>query len=885
MTGRAQRSGWKRWAWTTTLIALLVPAPAAAQVTTTPDTPTVRCAKASPGQLRITGIEVTQGAQTIAGGSSTLPAINTATRKATYAGVRLVKHASTVVRVFADVNGSGCLPNVGATLTVKAKGQAPVILWSDEVLKDLRSGPAGVSLHERGDSSAGYTFELPGSFVEGDITLQADLVPNAVDPACPHCPASATMKLPKFVNTGTLKFSAAEMLNLPSESGGLAIKPDETFASAENMMPLGDGDLHFNRHHYAFRVDSTRIANAATIGDLYDNCLLAEIFIDAFGGTFSCSDPPGLNDQVDAALAQLKETSQYQAQASCRATKPLVQCDDITIGVNDSWHGGIAGPGLPLFTGTQPADVVRSDGPQDAAHEVGHSIGRMHASGGCGASNPEAWPPDEEGRLDSVGLNRQAGSGAAYGGPYRAITSGQDSLIGRPSDPAAAFYNPKLWYDVMSYCTPGAGARETGPDQAYWISAKGWDEEVTSLASFPRAQARAATPIGKVEPGLHVSGWMNAGGHFFVSAVRPGSFAVVGAPTGVAAVVHAKNGAVLAQAPLLVTETHVDNSASPTSAVTFVEGQVPLAGVAANGGLVPPAVGDLRIQRDDGTLLSGRKRSANPPTVTLTSPAAKANVGAGAPLDVRWTSADPDGDPLTAAVVISSDAGKSFRPLYAGPDHGAVSVPRDELTGSDHAIVRVRVSDSFDQARALSGEITVAGHAPDVSITRPLDGTRIVHGTALAVAGIAADDRDVALGGRSLRWLVDGKPTGATGPRVALRRMRPGTHRIRLDADDHTGRTGSDEIKVVVRRAAPVLQLTGVPARLRRGARVLTLKLAANVPARVHIGGTGITAQTIAAGPRPRTVHVAVTSHSALRLLFTARADGRRSRMTAGVLR
>jgi hypothetical protein len=868
-----------------TLSALLAAAPAAAQITTTPSTPAVSCAKASSRQLRITGVEVTQGAQTIAGGFSTLPTVNTATRKATYAGVQLVKHASTVVRVFADINGSGCLRNVGATLTVKAKGRSPFILWSDELLHDLKSGPAGVSLHERGDSGAGYTFELPGSFVEGDITLQADLVPNAIDPACPHCSASATMKLPKFVNTGTLKFRAAQMLNLPSESGGLAIKPNIAFASTENMIPLGDGDLHFNRHHYAFRIDSTRIANAATIGDLYDNCLLAEIFIDAFGGTFSCSDPPGLNDQVTAALAQLKETSLYQAQASCRATMPLVQCDDITIGVDDSWHGGIAGPGQPLFTGTQPADVVRSDGPQDAAHEVGHSIGRMHAGGACGAANPEAWPPDEEGRLNSVGLDRQAGSGAVYGGPHRAITSGQDSLIGTPSDPAAAFYNPKLWYDVMSYCTPGAGARETGPDQAYWISAKGWDEEVTSLASFPRAQARATAPIGKVEPGLHVSGWMNAGGHFFVSSVRPGSFAVVGAPTGIAAVVHARNGAELAQAPLLVTETHVDDTESPSSAITFVEGQIPLAGVAATGGLVPPAVGDLRIQRDDGTLLSGRKRSANPPTVTLTSPAAKANVGAGAPLDVRWTSADPDGDPLTAAVDISSDAGKSFRPLYAGPDHGAVTIPGDELTGSDHAIVRVRVSDSFDQARALSGQVTVAGHAPDVSITRPLDGARIVHGTALAVAGIAADDRDVALGGRSLRWLVDGRPIAATGPRMVLRRLRPGTHRIRLDADDRSGRTGSDEIKVVVTRATPVLRVLGLPGRLSRGAHALTLTLAANVAARVHIGGTGITAQTIAAGPRPRTVHVAVTSHSALRLVFTARADGRRSRTTAIVLR
>src|SRR4051812_24939918 len=65
--------------------------------------------------IRATGLEVTQGVQ-----ASTLPADG-----AKYAGVPLVAHRTTVVRLYADVNGNGSAGLVSASLPGPRGGPPP----------------------------------------------------------------------------------------------------------------------------------------------------------------------------------------------------------------------------------------------------------------------------------------------------------------------------------------------------------------------------------------------------------------------------------------------------------------------------------------------------------------------------------------------------------------------------------------------------------------------------------------------------------------------------------------------------------------------------------------------------------------------------------------
>src|SRR3954453_5248348 len=127
--------------------ALLFPPVAGAQLQ-------VCCAKPQLlPDIRATGLEVTQGVQ-----SSTLPADGKQ-----YDGVPLVSHRTTVVRLYAGVNGNGSAHLVSATLA-GTRGGRPLPgspLSSDEVFKTLDPGGPKATPSQRGDSARGFTFTLP----------------------------------------------------------------------------------------------------------------------------------------------------------------------------------------------------------------------------------------------------------------------------------------------------------------------------------------------------------------------------------------------------------------------------------------------------------------------------------------------------------------------------------------------------------------------------------------------------------------------------------------------------------------------------------------------------------------------------------------------------
>ena len=99
--------------------------------------------------------------------------------------------------------------------------------------------------------------------------------------------------------------------------------------------------------------------------------------------------------------------------------------------------------------------AVASRPATSVAHEIQHALGRPHASSGC-VTDPrqagEAWPPDNLGFLQGIGLVSTPGSGGGRG-PYKII-----ARSGAPGGPGEV-------YDLMGYC-----AAETQTT----ISPKGW---------------------------------------------------------------------------------------------------------------------------------------------------------------------------------------------------------------------------------------------------------------------------------------------------------------------------------------------------------------------------------------------------------------------------
>src|SRR5262249_10615175 len=155
--------------------------------------------------------------------------------------------------------------------------------------------------------------------------------------------------------------------------------------------------------------------------------------------------------------------------------------------------------------------------------------------------------------------------------------------------------------------------------------------------------------------------------------------------------------------------------------VTLVSGHVALPAVQT--GAIPPAVASVQVLMN-GVVVGEHTRSANAPTVTLdkasATPSIAANAtAAAAPLTVAWPSADAAGDKLTATVEVSSNGGRTWDVAFGGPDHRSAQIPASAFSRTKAARVRVRVSDGFDQAVAVSATFTAPGVGPDVSIVEP----------------------------------------------------------------------------------------------------------------------------------------------------------------------
>ena len=254
-------------------------------------------------------------------------------------------------------------------------------------------------------------------------------------------------------------------------------------------------------------------------------------------------------------------------------------------------------------------------------------------------------------------------------------------------------------------------------------------------------------------------------------------------------------------------------------------------------------------------------------------------MGDRATVAVRWRASDADGDPLDATLDLSTDGGRTFHNVWAGPSGDGVARVRTELLSATGAArLRLGVSDGFRETTTTSARFTVVGRRPQVQILEPVPNQRGDAGGAVRLRGAAVDDHGRQLAGRRLRWLA-GRTVLGRGTTVSAA-LPAGARSVRLEATDAAGRTGSASVALRVRATTPFFVRLSAP-RVARTARTAVLVVSATQPSTLDRRG-----RHHRVGPKARRitgVHRGVKQPVRLRL--TLAAGGRRSVPTVVVNR
>lgn len=752
--------------------------------------------------LRVTGIEPTQGVQApiFATGSGTL---------FRYAGVPLQQRGRTIVRVYANTPRGG-QPVTGVVARLHgfdAAGQplpgSP--LFPDGGSRTVQPGTNPAPTHaERSTATSAWTYTLPLGWTTAlsGIRLRADLaIPpgNVAFRECDGCTANDTFTLTDVVHTPTCCVVAASAV-ITAAGGTLPRAIDQIMAPGLNITPL-------------------------------------QIDLKPYGTTIDLSDAVERNDaglpviNRDRSVARLLEFNQRDGGG------------EIVLGIlSPEFSDGYGGYPYGIF------DDLRDRPFTSSAHELGHALGRPHASPSCGGDG-ESWPPDQVGLLRGFGLDRTAAS------PYRVFATPPELDATPPTG-----RDERAFYDLMSYCSFESNA---------WISVKGWTDTINLWrggAFRGGTLQRSQAPAGR----LQVNATVDPAGGVQIRSVRP----LTPKPQpGLSAspyrlVVRNAAGAVLSDTPMLRRTLITDRGGA---APTALEGAAP----------VDPAAAAAVEITSGGAVVARRIRSANAPRARFLSPRGGTLVGRSRRLSIRWQAADADRDALDATVEWSARGGRpgTWRSIFLGPSGGTTAVPSEYFAGTAEAVLRLRVSDGFNETVVLSPRFRTIHRRPTVRIQSPRAGARIRRDAGVVLFAGARDEARNALPARRIVW-YDGRRRIARGTGVAVRGLRPGSHLLRAVATDAGGRSGVATVRATVVAVAPTFTVVGRPLRISPRARAVRLRLASSLPARLVVrGGARVVRTRLGRGTRNVVVRVRPRA-GVLRLRLELRADGQTRRST-----
>jgi hypothetical protein len=789
---------------------------------------------------RVTSLQITQGAQ-----STFLPSRNAVLASAPTAysdipeAAKLRGGGPTIVRVYANVafGPTGGVPNVPAVLygaTYDRFGAAHALPGSPILPTSrpsrLSLGPATADPADVFSETNAYTFTLPPNWTHGQLAVGASLLPSE-GATTPSVFASQTIvqppKLTPCVTPECIENDSMGLSHIPFlEAPTVTVRPVQMTVDGKPALPDPTSVFSLLRavnplptriEPYAATIDITDVSDAFT------RCTAGAANSDEYNACSNTANEAGSSRLDDWVCDNGAPSFGWDIGVNTGVARGLTNHYDICWSSFSSYANAVVEINRPLTS---------------IGHEFFHLLGRPHASKSCGGNDNgqtgEAWPPDEQGYLQSVGLDPVLGSGIR-GGPY--------ALVGKP---------PGLWFDFMSYCANTADANPFRTGNS-WISVRNWNAAFEEHRYHRSAAPRRLRATGPRAPSLHVSGFAHADGTVAILSVAP-----VNAPgqpaseSGYHLVGSNAAGATVADLQMLSSPVHTDTQLPALA----LDGVIPAAGVVS-----------VAIVKD-GVSLATRAQSAHAPKVSVSATPAFRSSRA----TIRWRGSDADTGPLVAAVDYSRDGGKSFHQVWSGPSRGRAQLPARVLSRARNARIRVRLNDGFRESAATSRSFSSPGDVPDVQILSPRTGLRQPNDAPLVLSGQAFDDTGKALSGKRLQWLV-GKRLVGTGTQTAPSGLAAGRHRVQLVARDSSGRVGRASIVVRLAGARPLFLVLSAPKGVKRSARSLRLKVSTSLAARLTVrGGRGV--QRFFVSRKTRTLAVRVSNGAKQLTLRLALAAG-----------
>lgn len=191
----------------------------------------------------------------------------------------------------------------------------------------------------------------------------------------------------------------------------------------------------------------------------------------------------------------------------------------------------------------------------------------------------------------------------------------------------------------------------------------------------------------------------------------------------------------------------------------------------------------------DEEVVATLQASPETPTVRLLSPTSGAQVS-GEALTVNWTARDGDGDPLSAEVQYRTGRLEEWEPIATDVTGESVTIPRDRISASARAEIRVIVTDGLRWSIAESRPFTVANNRPLLAADPLLARFPVTASQSLGLRADAWDAEDGDIGSY-ITWMSDRDGNIGTGaaPQILATDLSEGRHRITAVVEDSDGST------------------------------------------------------------------------------------------------